>query len=107
MPSLAPRPYRRLRHFRSGACSSRKSASHSPNPRRSPPMKTTMPAPPVGRRALVLVLLPTAFLAATLSFGAHPASAAYTAKVQTGTLKVTGDEASDKLVLRIQGGSPA
>jgi Ca2+-binding RTX toxin-like protein len=60
-----------------------------------------------GRRALVLSALTGAFAAAMLGFAAHPAQAAYTAKVQAGTLKVNGDSASDKLSLRLQGGSPS
>ncbi len=59
-----------------------------------------------GRRALALSVLTGAFVAAMLGFAAHPAQAAYTAKVQAGTLKVTGDAASDKLSLHLQGGSP-
>ena len=57
-------------------------------------------------KALALSVLTGAFLAATLAFGAHPAFAAYTARVQAGTLKITGDSAGDKLALRLQPGSP-
>ena len=59
-----------------------------------------------GRRALALSVLTGAFVAAMLGFAAHPAQAAYTAKVQAGTLKVTGDAASDKLVAAPPAGSP-
>jgi hypothetical protein len=54
------------------------------------------------RRALVL----TALVGGLLGFGAHPALAAYTAHVSTGTLRVTGDDASDKLALRLSPGAP-
>ncbi|HSC90759.1 MAG TPA: hypothetical protein VLB86_03810, partial [Gaiellaceae bacterium] len=47
-----------------------------------------------------------ALSAAALGFAAEPASAAYAAKVKTGTLTVTGDAASDKLALRLAPGSP-
>ena len=57
-------------------------------------------------RALALSVLTGVFLAATLAFGAHPALAAYTARVQAGTLKITGNAASDKLALRLEPGSP-
>jgi Ca2+-binding RTX toxin-like protein len=43
--------------------------------------------------------------AAALVFGAHTASAAYTASVQAGTLRIVGDGASDKLVLAPNGTS--
>jgi predicted ester cyclase len=57
-------------------------------------------------RALALSVLTGVFLAATLAFGAHPALAAYTARVQAGTLRITGNAASDKLALRLDPGSP-
>ena len=57
-------------------------------------------------RALALSVLTGVFLAATLAFGAHPALAAYTARVQAGTLKITGNAASDKVALRLEPGSP-
>ncbi|HJZ93543.1 MAG TPA: hypothetical protein VKE40_21885, partial [Gemmataceae bacterium] len=40
-----------------------------------------------------------AILAATLTFAANPANAAYTAQVKAGTLQIRGDAASDSLVL--------
>ena len=47
-----------------------------------------------------------ALLAATLALAVGNAGAAYQAKVQAGTLRITGDAASDKLVLRLQAGAP-
>jgi Ca2+-binding RTX toxin-like protein len=41
------------------------------------------------------------FLAALLTFAAHPANAAVTARVQAGTLKIVGDDAGDKLLLAL------
>jgi Ca2+-binding RTX toxin-like protein len=58
-----------------------------------------------GRRALVLSALAGAFLAAMLAYAAEPAHAAYTAKVKAGKLTITGDGASDTLVLRLRAGS--
>ena len=55
---------------------------------------------PGGRRVLALGALAVAFFAALLAAG--PASAAYTARVQAGTLRITGDGASDKLLVGIQ-----
>ena len=49
----------------------------------------------VRRRALALSVLAAAFLAATLGLAAQPANAAYKAQVQAGTLRLTGDGASD------------
>jgi RTX calcium-binding nonapeptide repeat (4 copies) len=48
------------------------------------------------------------FTAVGLGVAAHPASAAFTARVKTDTdtLKITGDAASDKLALRLQSGNP-
>ena len=60
-----------------------------------------------GRNGLVLVALTGVFFAASLGLGVHVASAAYTAHVQNGTLKVVGDGASDKLALRLAQGSPS
>src|SRR4051794_26158994 len=68
-------------------------------------MNRTTPTARVGRRALALGVL-TAALAVALAVAAGPASAAYKAKVVGGTLRITGDSASDKLALRLQGGSP-
>src|SRR5436190_22406591 len=57
------------------------------------------------RRVLALSALSGALLAAALALGATPAFAAYTARVQGGTLKVTGDGVSDKLALLVSGSS--
>ena len=57
-------------------------------------------------RALALVVLSGALLAASLSFGTDVAHAAYTAQVRAGTLVVDGNAASDKLSLRLQPGAP-
>jgi RTX calcium-binding nonapeptide repeat (4 copies) len=58
------------------------------------------------RRALTMGVLAGALLAVALAVGAHPAQAAYTARVQAGTLKLAGDSADDKLGLRLRGGAP-
>jgi hypothetical protein len=58
------------------------------------------------RRALATGLLAGAFLAVTFAVGAHPAQAAYTARVQAGTLTLTGDAADDKLALRLRAAAP-
>jgi Ca2+-binding RTX toxin-like protein len=50
-------------------------------------------------RRILLIALAVAAVAAGFGIAAHPASAAYTARVQSGTLKITGDNASDKLGL--------
>jgi Ca2+-binding RTX toxin-like protein len=52
-----------------------------------------------GRRALTLSAAAGSILAATLTFAATQADAAYTAQVKTGTLQIRGDGASDKLTL--------
>lgn len=57
------------------------------------------------RRALALGVLTAGFLALTLGT-AGTATAAYKAKVDAGTLKVTGDGAADKLLLRLSPASP-
>jgi Ca2+-binding RTX toxin-like protein len=54
-----------------------------------------MNTPPLKRRALAL----TALVGAAVALTAGPANAAYTARVDAGTLRITGDAASDKLVL--------
>ena len=59
----------------------------------------TLHADRVGRRALTLGAAAGSILAATLTFAANPAHAAYTAQVKAGTLQIRGDAASDKLVL--------
>jgi RTX calcium-binding nonapeptide repeat (4 copies) len=59
-----------------------------------------------GRRTLALSAALAGVFAALLGFSAEPALAAYTARVKAGTLTIAGDAASDKLVLRLQPGSP-
>ena len=51
------------------------------------------------RRTLVASAVSGACLTAMLGFAAGPAAAAYKAQVQTGTLQIVGDGASDKLEL--------
>jgi Ca2+-binding RTX toxin-like protein len=51
------------------------------------------------RRTLVASAVSGACLTAMLGFAAGPAAAAYKAQVQTGTLQIVGDGASDKLAL--------
>jgi Ca2+-binding RTX toxin-like protein len=53
-------------------------------------------------RGLLLVVL----VAGTLAVGAGPARAAYTEQIVGGTLQITGNNASDKLALRLQAGVP-
>jgi len=54
---------------------------------------------PPARRALALAALTSACLVAALGLATDEASAAYTARVQAGTLQITGDAASDTLVV--------
>ena len=68
-------------------------------------MNTTTPPMGAGWRALALGALAAVTVAAVLTLGADPAQAAYTARVQAGTLKITGDAADDTLALRL--GSPS
>ena len=56
------------------------------------------PDPPA-RRALALAALTSACLVAALGLATDQASADYTARVQAGTLQLTGDGASDTLLL--------
>jgi Ca2+-binding RTX toxin-like protein len=70
-------------------------------------MSTRMLTGRIGRNVLVLGGLTGAFFAASLGLGVHVASAAYTARVQNGTLRVVGDGASDKLALRLAPGLPS
>jgi Ca2+-binding RTX toxin-like protein len=51
-------------------------------------------------------ILAVAVVAAMFATAADPAEAAYTAQVQAGTLRVTGDNASDTLVLQLRSGAP-
>ncbi len=69
-------------------------------------MSVTISSAGLARRALALGALAGAFLAASLGFAADDALAAYKAKVDGGTLTISGDGASDKLVLRLAPGSP-
>src|SRR2546423_8468014 len=68
-------------------------------------MTRAIPVVGAGRGALPRSALAGAFFAASLGFGAGQALAAYTARVQDGTLRIVGDAASDKLALRLDGGS--
>jgi Ca2+-binding RTX toxin-like protein len=52
------------------------------------------------------VALMAALLVVMLGYGADSATAAYKAQIGSGTLKLVGDGASDKLVLRLAPGSP-
>ena len=58
------------------------------------------------KKALVLGTLSAAVAAAVLGPGAGTAFAAYTAGVQNGTLNVVGDNAADRLALRLAVGDP-
>jgi hypothetical protein len=69
-------------------------------------MNDKAPAMRIVRRALALGALAGGLLAASLALGAVPAFAAYTAKVKNGTLELTGNGASDKLALRLNGAAP-
>ena len=69
-------------------------------------MNATTSAVRLGRKALALSALAGVFFAALLGLAAADAGAAYTARVDAGTLRVTGNGASDKLVLGLQSGSP-
>jgi hypothetical protein len=68
-------------------------------------MNTNTPPLGAGWRALALGALAAVTVAAVLTLGADPAQAAYTARVQAGTLRIIGDAADDKLALRL--GSPS
>ena len=59
----------------------------------------TLHADRIGRRALTVGAAAGSILAATLTFAATQADAAYTAQVKAGTLQIRGDGASDKLLL--------
>src|SRR5215468_7324545 len=63
-----------------------------------------IPARRARRRALKLVVVVAAGLAALLSLAA-PAFASFKAHVQAGTLQIVGDAASDKLALRLAPGN--
>ena len=58
------------------------------------------------RRALEVLAIFGGGVGALLGFGATPALASYTAQVQGGTLQIVGNQASDKLALRLQNGAP-
>ena len=55
---------------------------------------------------LALGALTGALFAASLGYGADQALAAYTVRVNAGTLTIAGNGASDKLLLTFAGGSP-
>ena len=57
------------------------------------------PLPNTSRQALILGSVAGTLLAGSLGLAASPALADTTAKVQNGTLQITGDNASDKLVV--------
>ena len=69
-------------------------------------MKATSTTPGPGRRALALSVLTGAFFAALLGLAADRATAAYTAHVEDGILRISGDSASDRLSLQLEPGSP-
>ena len=50
-------------------------------------------------KRILLTAFAVAAVAAGFGIAAHPAAAAYAARVQAGTLTITGDNASDKLAL--------
>ena len=83
----------------SPACDPHKEKEHGPMSRATIPARAA-------RRALVLSVLLGTLFAAVLSLGAGQAKAAYSAHVVSGVLEITGDGASDTLVLRLQPGSP-
>ena len=56
---------------------------------------------------LALSALTGALFAASLGYGADQALAAYTVRVDAGTLTIAGNGASDKLLLTFVGGSPS
>ena len=58
------------------------------------------------RRLLGFCVAASGGLGAMLGFGAAPALASYSAHVQGGTLQIIGNQASDKLALRLQSGAP-
>jgi hypothetical protein len=59
-----------------------------------------------GRRAFALSVVTFAVVAAMLATGVDQATAAYTAQVQGDVLRITGDNASDTLALRLRSGAP-
>ncbi len=69
-------------------------------------MKAMTTVTKLGRRGLVLSALAGSIFAALLAFGADQAQASYTARVEANTLTLTGNSDSDRLVLRLQPGSP-
>ena len=69
-------------------------------------MKAVTPAAGIGRRTLVLSVVAGVLFAALLSIATDSARAAYTARVDAGTLAIVGNADSDSLVLRLQAGSP-
>jgi Ca2+-binding RTX toxin-like protein len=69
-------------------------------------MTATTAAPRACSRTLVFIALVFAALAAILGPSADLAKAAYTAKVEGGTLKLVGNSASDQLLIGLEPGSP-
>jgi Ca2+-binding RTX toxin-like protein len=61
---------------------------------------------PLRRKALALTALAGSILAGSLAYGPDEATAATKATVKAGTLKISGDAASNNVVLRLQAGSP-
>ena len=60
----------------------------------------------IGMTAPARILLAGGLAAAALGFSPDLAHAAYSARVETGTLTLKGNAASDKLVLRLAPGAP-
>ena len=60
----------------------------------------------IGMTAPARILLAGGLAAAALGFAPEQAHAAYSARVETGTLTLKGNAASDKLVLRLAPGAP-
>src|SRR3954454_21913902 len=103
-------PDRRLAVARGGAhaadCAAEAGADNPSAPRRFARLlnydirsRMTLQADRIGRRALTMGAAAGSILAATLTFAATQADAAYTAQVKAGTLQIRGDGASDKLQL--------
>ena len=60
----------------------------------------------IGMTAPARILLAGGLAAAAFGFASDQANAAYSARVQTGTLTLKGNAADDKLVLRLAPGAP-
>src|SRR4051812_20147681 len=103
-------PDRRLAVARGGAHSADSAATGAADNRSAPRRfahllnydirsRMNLHADRIGRRALTMGAATGSILAATLTFAATQADAAYTAQVKAGTLQIRGDGASDRLVL--------